>query len=78
MPKYYVSSGELEKIVIADNPINACFKALLLCDGETIDKYRFFVDERGFRNSPIGVKQAKYCIKHNDVFVVDGEDNYLD
>lgn len=49
MPKFYVRSGELEKIVTARNPKRACEKALDLTQGETLGEY-FYVDERGFRS----------------------------
>ena len=48
MPKYYVRSGQLEKIVIAETPEDAAYKAVNLADGEEIDVL-FCIDERGFR-----------------------------
>lgn len=45
--KYYIRSGELEKIVSAHNPYLACEKALNMASGETIDYY-FYVSEIGF------------------------------
>ena len=53
MPKYYVRSGQLERIVDifednVDNPLRACKMALQSCEGEEIGYY-FYVDERGFR-----------------------------
>lgn len=47
--KYYVTSGALLRIVLADTPVKAAEKALELCHGETIDARYFYVDERGFR-----------------------------
>jgi len=48
--KYYVRCGELEKIVTAATPREACDKAVDLCkDGEVLDPHWFYVDERGFR-----------------------------
>jgi hypothetical protein len=49
MMKYYVRSGELERVVIADTPQEACEKAIDTCKGETIDAYFFYVSELGFR-----------------------------
>jgi hypothetical protein len=50
MAKFYVKSGELERIVTASDPKQACEKAIETCSGETIDGYFFYVDERGFRS----------------------------
>ena len=46
--KYYVVSGELQKIVSANSPDEAAWQSLLKAEGETIDKI-FYIDERGFR-----------------------------
>jgi len=51
VPKYYIKSGELERIVNAKTPQEACEKAIETCKGETINPYTFSVDERGFRES---------------------------
>ena len=48
MPKYYIRCGELEEIVDADTPENACYRAVLRANGQTLGHY-FFVDEQGFR-----------------------------
>ena len=49
MPKYYVRSGQLECIVLADNPKEAAEIAILSkTNGEEID-YTVYIDERGFR-----------------------------
>ena len=48
MNKYYIVSGGLKKLVLSDNPTDACVKALHSFKG-TIDPYCFYVDERGFR-----------------------------
>jgi hypothetical protein len=81
MPKYYVRSGELEKIVIADSPMIAACDALMLCDGETIDKHFFYVDERGFRgptpdhNVITTDLIPSHTIDGDDFFQVEGEDD---
>ncbi len=49
MPKYYVRSGQLERVVIADTPKDAAHVAINRCSGEEIDMVSFFIDERGFR-----------------------------
>ncbi len=54
MVKYYVKSGQLERIITAGSPIEACCKAIELSEGETIDEHWFFVDERGFRGDYSG------------------------
>ena len=81
--KYYVRSGELEVIVTANTPEEACDKAVDKCQGETIDPYFFYVDERGFRG-PIyqnGVTtcttdddEAEWKIQTDDVIATFGED----
>ncbi len=49
MPKYYVRSGHLERVVVAPTPEDAAYKAICVASGEEIDKAAFYVDERGFR-----------------------------
>lgn len=49
MAKYYVRSGELEKVVNANSPLQAALKAVQVARGEKIDPQWFFIDERGFR-----------------------------
>jgi len=49
MPKYYVRSGHLERIVIAKNPKEAAYVAINCANGEEIDVGGFYIDERGFR-----------------------------
>ncbi len=44
---------------MADCPLEACGKAILLARGEIIDKHWFFVDERGFRDG--GYEQYGSC-----------------
>ena len=47
--KYYVRSGDLERIITATDPKAAAIKALMVtCNGEIID-HMFYIDERGFR-----------------------------
>lgn len=47
--KYYVSSGDLKQMVIAESAIEAAKKSIQqLNGGETLD-LMFYVDERGFR-----------------------------
>lgn len=48
MAKYYVRSGQLEKIVITDTPNDAAYQAVNKAEGEEIDVL-FCIDERGFR-----------------------------
>jgi len=61
MPKYYVRSGHLERIVTADAPREAAYLALERGKGEEIDEHFFYVDERGFR----GPTPKDECI-HSD------------
>jgi len=48
MPKYYVRSNELERIVIASTPMEAAKLSIRTANGEEVGD-RFYVDERGFR-----------------------------
>jgi len=48
MRKFYIKCGRLEKVLIAETPEDAAWKAVLQAKGETLD-YFFYVDERGFR-----------------------------
>ena len=48
MPKYYVRSGQLERIVVAKSPEEAAYVAISCANGEEIDG-GFYIDERGFR-----------------------------
>lgn len=57
MPKYYITSGKLKIITMADSLMEACYKALQRAKNEEIplDKY-FYVSEKGYRgptDSPI-------------------------
>lgn len=63
--KYYVVSGELRRIVIADSTLSACEKALNSAKGETIGTY-FYVDERGFRDK---ASMVAFSIHFKDLFV---------
>jgi len=74
--KYYIKSGELEKIVIANSPSQACVKAIHLTNGETLDKC-FYVDERGFRQPPdtISTLLPEYVISYDVIINTVGEDN---
>ena len=49
MAKYYVRSGQLEKIVIANSPKEAAYLAVVGASGEEVDRGGFYIDERGFR-----------------------------
>ena len=59
MPKYYVVSGELQKIVVADVPIEACLIALSRAQGEELDTF-FYVDERGFRGPKLSDNEINF------------------
>lgn len=74
MVKWYVKSGELEKIVIADNPEHACEIAIGLAQGEILHKHFFTVDEHGFRDYNNVNNPAEYIIKINDIVRTIGDD----
>ena len=57
--KFYVRCGELEKVVMAHNPREACDKAVDLCKDEVLDPYKFYIDNRGMRG-PIYRHNPKY------------------
>ena len=48
--KLYITSGDLQFITIADDYMEACYKALQKArrDGIKLDRY-FYLSERGFR-----------------------------
>jgi len=50
MSKYYITSGKFNFVCVADNVMQACYKAKLkaINDEFPLDKY-FYVSERGFR-----------------------------
>jgi hypothetical protein len=51
MPKYYIKSGEFERVVIAKNPtkaVIAAFSTNQVLGIDKLDSY-IYVDERGFR-----------------------------
>lgn len=48
LKKFYVRSGRLERIVMAETPQKAAEKALDACKGETVDNF-LYVSEQGFR-----------------------------
>lgn len=76
--KYYVESGELLKIVETDSPLLAAQKSLLLAEGETIDPFFFFVDERGFRGLYNSINTTdllpEFVFSHKDVYQIAGDD----
>ncbi len=83
MKKFYVRSGELEKIVLADNPRDACDRAIDLCHGETINPHCFSVDERGFRGeryvngcfvADADMLEPEWTVKTDDVIATFGSD----
>jgi len=77
MAKYYVTSGELKRIVTANNALEACDKALLQARGETIGDF-FHVDERGFRNGQYEKDQPNISptlsIQRKFIFQTQGQD----
>jgi len=46
--KYYIRSGEFERVVNAPNPYEAAMIALTKARGEQLGHF-FYIDERGFR-----------------------------
>jgi hypothetical protein len=62
MPKYYIVSGELRRIVDAESPKQAAWYALLRAKGEEIDRF-FRIDERGFRNNIL----PTWVIPYNEI-----------
>lgn len=81
--KYYVRCGELEKLVLAENPQDAADKAFDLCNGETIDPYMVYIDSRGYRGPTYnnGVVtcttddlEPEWKIQTDDVIATFGED----
>ena len=78
--KYYVKSAELEKIVLANSPLDACVKALGLTNGEVIDKC-FYVDERGFRGITNSVTTddllPAHIVPYNEVVQTIGGDEEI-
>ena len=84
MTKYYVKSGELERIITASDPRGACIKALMSAAcGESVDDF-FYVDERGFRSieegEPIMADTSPDCvIPYEDVMeTVDEIDEFYE
>ena len=63
--KFYVRSGTLEVVIAADSPEDACDKAIDKANGQTIDPYFFYVDERGFRG-PIYQNGVTTCTTDDD------------
>ena len=54
MNKYYVLSGELQKVIYkANSPLDAAEKAIICAEGEMLD-YFLYVSEIGFRG-PVGL-----------------------
>ena len=77
MPKYYVSSGDLKKIVNSSGPLEAARKALLMASGEVIGKF-FCVDERGFRDGDSDTvttdEVPEFLFSHDKVFKTIGDE----
>tara|TARA_Y100000310_G_C20481824_1_gene715054 strand:- start:227 stop:460 length:234 start_codon:yes stop_codon:yes gene_type:complete len=52
MPKFYVESGSLKEVVVADDCLNACVAALQAYSSRTDEccplEHQFIVNERGF------------------------------
>ena len=52
MPKFYVKSGELEVVLVAKNPFDACCRAInSITERITVD-HEFDVNRRGFESLP--------------------------
>lgn len=68
MPKYYVLSGQLERVIEASSPEKACLLCLYKEPDVEIDNTFFYVDERGFR-SPLRENGGSL------VCLADGENN---
>lgn len=52
MRKYYIVCGELEAIVIANGPFEACDKAMIIARGGLELGEWFYLSEQGFRYEP--------------------------
>ena len=80
MRKYYVRSGQLERLVIANTPVLAAEEALVQARGEYIDFYYIYIDERGFRGptweDPTFNTELipEYVVKIDDIVKVIGEE----
>ena len=48
MNKYYVKFGELERVLMAESPMSAAFKAAMNAQGETLGLFAY-VSEHGYR-----------------------------
>lgn len=70
--KYYVTSGELQKIVSANSSQCAVEKALNNANGETISPL-IYVDEHGFRDGHDPIAENIFLL--NDIIETIGEDN---
>ncbi len=50
LKKVYITSGDLNVVLTANGPFNACQKALkLYAEGKTLDPEYIYIDERGWR-----------------------------
>ncbi len=52
MPKFYVKSGELKVVLIADNPFDACCKSIDSITGRKVVSHEFDVNRKGFESEP--------------------------
>jgi len=67
MRKYYVKSGELQVLLLAESPALAAMDAIQNhAKGHTLDRLWLYVDERGFRTSSaryfVNLKETMECI----------------
>ncbi len=71
MKKWYVLSGNLRMIVMAESPFAACVAAMdpAHChNGITLSQF-FWIDERGFRDVTLGTfGPAEHHVRTSDVF----------
>lgn len=52
MSKFYVKSGELKVVLLADNPFDACCKAIDSISGRKTVAHEFDVNRKGFESKP--------------------------
>ena len=61
MDKYYVRCGELDRVVMADSPEDAAWRAIMKAEGETLWHF-CYIDEKGFRGPVIDSTEPHLCI----------------
>jgi len=74
MPKFYVLSGEIEEVLNAENPMDACVQVVQIYEEDDVLWMDFAVSERGFGHNSFD-PEADHVIQLVEVLQNIGRDS---